>query len=910
MGGILGEMTNSWLEGMMSDAFEVDISGYRDAEDTGEPSLTAEQTFPAAGATNLAFIKAPAPRYEIVEQNESRRRGDYEVKQEWNSRIISLVTRDFGSTVSADIYRRGKRRKKTVEVSEDIAFGTITPVEIKKIPLPDGKESEILVCDAMPADKKVTFPVRVELDKRSLYECPERAVSKLFEAGVMLNLTIASCEKKLAAAILKLFDQSVCAREDRQLAFKDEKGAVVLPGVSGEIMSDAEFAGIIEQPETDNLCAVAAATVCQITHLPSFQGAPPIWVTGLGDQQKQVLADLIGLENPRKLGKAGIRDEPDIPLVIDVDSASKRIQTKAIREAVCGDRKCGIIFATTDIAAELPDVPEWEYATIPLSGLAISSAPQLRAKISELLSRSPFTDSDLAQQTVEEADFDSHHRDIAKLMVGIVDFLTRAVVADEKQAESIVRKFTNQLAHKLSNPEFDAGALVRKIATNGTYPLYHADCLLKSDLATPCFCYTDRELRITARMMSELAQIAGFSSRLQFAKALDTEKLIEHGRAAGLQKACRFGYGETAGSDNFYVIPLDRLFCFGEVGLVPDEFGESRPEIQLSIGKSGEKEVFFTLDKADGSANGHVYICGKTRSGKTTLAAHLAQEAVKRCGAAVVSFGVHTPGHDDTAVEIPGARKIYVGTEDLLKKQSYKIATILQKAIFAGGLDDVELFLLSRYEDEGVVFSEFEELITFIRNDLSDTDERTALIDKLRYLYDRGLFSERFDWNKCAASGESVVVICEDDEVLVNSLLRGFYMFQRSRRQVQPCLFLCDECDRLNIAQKGVLVDDFLRRGAKYGIMLVVISQYLNSQNAANLTNTLKEFGTIIAFDPISDALRYMRLSINDAGVRAAINSCGRHYFLAVGNISTDCCFLNHPVIAKLDLNGNESCNS
>ena len=35
MGGILGEMTNSWLEGMMSDAFEVDISGYRDAEDTG-----------------------------------------------------------------------------------------------------------------------------------------------------------------------------------------------------------------------------------------------------------------------------------------------------------------------------------------------------------------------------------------------------------------------------------------------------------------------------------------------------------------------------------------------------------------------------------------------------------------------------------------------------------------------------------------------------------------------------------------------------------------------------------------------------------------------------------------------------------------------------------------------------------
>ena len=867
-------------------------------------SVGGSLTTPAFSERTVNFVPAPAPIYNATQVAALEFAGAWEIDQESKAGVIRIKICSEIRSASTDLYRNSGKLKKYKEKYVEIAFGNIFASGIKTVIMVNGNKSETLIVKVQPADPRITDQVEVEIDKTNLFNNPSLEIKKILDAGISPNYMVPAVEKKLAAVVLKLFAETVPITKVHRLPYLSDSGTIVIPDCSGEGMSDDAFSTLLIAPGTlDTLGALSLSIAAQILHLLDFQDVKPVIATGLTQEQKMTLAELCGMEKPVKLTKDTLRMADDVPLVIDIDSASREIQQRSVREAAASDRMCGIIFITSDITVSLPNLTEWNYTQISLRGFSIASPHLARNKIGELLSRSAITSYIKgAWQFIEAADFDTGERKFASIMIGAALFLLCSTIPDKVQVAEIIENFVKAVDRKLTGFTVDAGEFVRKAAVSGTYPLFHSDRLLESDLEGFCFSYNDNELRISAKMMTELSRAAGFCSRLQFVKALDSEKLLDYGRVTGKQRACRFGYGSTSGIANFYVVPLDRLFSFGEIGLNANEFDIGKPEIHISLAKCGDTEIFFSLERADGSENGHIYICGKTRSGKTTLGIHFALECMK-ANIPVVSFGLHTPGSDDTAVNLPGVRKIYVGSEEQQQTWQFRVSSVVMKGKFADEFTAEEQYLLTKFENDSSLFLQFDELLAYISHGLDDIPEHTVLLDKLRYLYDKGIFTEKFEWAKFVRPGEGVVVVSEDDETLVNSLLRQFYMFQRNQRHIQPCLFMCDECDRLNISQSGVLVDDYIRRGAKYGIMLVILSQYLNSQNAANLTNTLKEFGTIIAFDPIADALRYMGISINDPGVRAAIRGIGKHSFLAVGSLATDNCFLTKPVIARLELN-------
>lgn len=160
-------------------------------------------------------------------------------------------------------------------------------------------------------------------------------------------------------------------------------------------------------------------------------------------------------------------------------------------------------------------------------------------------------------------------------------------------------------------------------------------------------------------------------------------------------------------------------------------------------------------------------------------------------------------------------------------------------------------------------------------------------------------FGKYLNWIEADVPGQISQIIVKDKKT-ADELLRDFYDFKvRQTRSGHDSytLLVLDEAQELLWDPESALVGEILRQGRECGIVGIISSQYLNSDNAPNMRSALGQMNTNFVFSPSEEqyALRLLQ-SESRSSAREELRRLGVGEAIACGNIATNDHSIEYPV--------------
>ncbi len=630
--------------------------------------------------------------------------------------------------------------------------------------------------------------------------------------------------------------------------------------------------------------------------LPSSGHLPSVVLTGLTDEQKRQIAVLTGAERVTMLERKTLDNAEDIPLVIDLDSETPHIRSKALRQARTLDRKCGMVFVTSELIPQFKDVPTTSYLTLPLRTLDLHAydAGAVRNKAAELLSRLCAPIRSFEQNLYKtRIRFENYTISTVSWLLTFANICMRICGLTANVSDPLTKTLERSLSRKINSSGIDAVDAILTACTSDRYALVAKKELTRVQAESgKAIAYDNERILIPSDTLSEIAADCGISNFSQFAEILDNEGLISHGRASGLQKAVRVGSGSPI---NFYDIPQDRIFPFGTVRLNSKEFTDENRHLLVPLAYCGDIPIYAAYDMNIQSENRHILVSGATASGKTTLIKSFAQKCAK------ANMAILAVGTVDSAVRFKGETLWNVAAKGLPKGlQKFRISelpALVSKVITLTKQDEE---ILSLFDSCEKLFTTISQAAVHILDDLGADIEVKSLCERLNEAADKIEEDARAaSWKAYIRPGQITTVICDDDEKDQNAFLEDFFRY-KSQYDHSPCLVIIDECHNFDMSRDSPLIKKLLRQGAKYGIALCLISQFFNSSELENITDVLSQFATMISFDRTDKGLKLIGVSAKDPYTADGISDWHEHDFLISGKIATDNRVINYPLICSL----------
>lgn len=154
---------------------------------------------------------------------------------------------------------------------------------------------------------------------------------------------------------------------------------------------------------------------------------------------------------------------------------------------------------------------------------------------------------------------------------------------------------------------------------------------------------------------------------------------------------------------------------------------------------------------------------------------------------------------------------------------------------------------------------------------------------------------EPIRWNEINQSGRITKVTSYDDEC--DHLLSSFYEFHQKINQKIHTLLILDEVQDFNW-DEGSPLRDLLRQGRKFGISIVLSTQYLNAGNGKDINNALKQCTSFCFFYGADIPKHIVRKyqPINDS-----VHELNKYEALLVGNFTVNGIHISAPLRYKTD---------
>lgn len=217
------------------------------------------------------------------------------------------------------------------------------------------------------------------------------------------------------------------------------------------------------------------------------------------------------------------------------------------------------------------------------------------------------------RQKISEEQNESPKTDFFAVLLGAARTILKYTVFSE---EEIAKEIDNRFYNWLDSASVDSSLLTEKFCS------YLKICNLQLKDAHDYTPDTDDQktlylwndcLCITRPLFVNAAAGLNIESNLLI-KQLNDDGFLVH-RKDHFQWNVRTKLGEQ----NFYVIPLSKLYEFGEVRMHLSEFTENQPYKKIPFGLNGDSQIYFCINKYDHSENCHMYVSGVSGSGKVTL---------------------------------------------------------------------------------------------------------------------------------------------------------------------------------------------------------------------------------------------------------------------------------------------------
>jgi len=552
-----------------------------------------------------------------------------------------------------------------------------------------------------------------------------------------------------------------------------------------------------------------------------------------------------------------------------------------------------VVYITNTTEPVCKTLSEEDVVTVPFTSTDINSSIEgavcwfLKHFINDrgLLDTLRLRMDEFKNEQFDRYNFPDHLSDFVSFLV----FMFRIYVKNILHAdnlEQLQEQYCNYLARTLDNTN---GLVIEQITkevgkTNKLIiPRENLDpALLCEDVIIP-----DRDrIWLTKNAMKSMA------SRLE----IPMTELVKRMKNAGVldapekyQKALLVS-GET---HRLYCLITDKLFRPGQVRVQPDMFGTSKPGIMIPIGKSRDTMIFYSLKNSIGTQNPHMFVKGRSGSGKSFFMRKFAKHANIQ-GIPVISIGT-----ESACLKCEEPNDIINVTESDLYDESYRFKTILDPIMDKLFNESRELALTLIDEDEQ--FSSSDECISSLLSLIGGEKGSDELTQRIREADMFGIYSVPSFWNRTCVPGKSSAIIIED-EFSMDRALSSFYDYKSSQKRITPCVLIIDECQEYDLSQNSVIVKKLLRQGRKYGIIVCLVSQYLTAGDARNIDKALRQCETKIVFQPEDDAetAKFLSWRTSDHDKRDALRDVGKYACAACGNISTSRCMLDYPVFISI----------
>ena len=487
------------------------------------------------------------------------------------------------------------------------------------------------------------------------------------------------------------------------------------------------------------------------------------------------------------------------------------------------------------------------------------------------------------RQKISEEQNESPKTDFFAVLLGAARTILKYTVFSEEIAKEIDNRFYNWL----DSASVDSSLLTEKFCS------YLKSCNLQLKDAHDYTPDTDDQktlylwndcLCITRPLFVDAAAGLNMESNLLI-KQLNDDGFLVH-RKDNFQWNVRTKLGEQ----NFYVIPLSKLYEFGEVRMHISEFTENQPYKKIPFGLNVDSQIYFCINKYDHSENCHMYISGVSGSGKSHAVKKFAVEA-HRQGIEVLNIGVSgsTLDFDDAdyvdLFDVSNGSKAALSDvfnavkQENLSEQCRCLLNILEESVE----DTAVAADLKKWEDDYFP-------------PLDNGEGRKDLFEAVRALYCSG----RLNWQRWCST-DKITVLEADDKDTIDRLFTELYKFKSTQKSSNKCMLIVDECQELDLSQKSPLVR-LLKQGRKYGVMVVLISQFLTSEDGKGIEDTLKQCTTKVVFKPGADkkSAKYIEYDLKDSNVYDAVCDIGNYQCVVKGNFCTDSFKINYPLILQI----------
>ena len=487
------------------------------------------------------------------------------------------------------------------------------------------------------------------------------------------------------------------------------------------------------------------------------------------------------------------------------------------------------------------------------------------------------------RQKISEEQNESPKTDFFAVLLGAARTILKYTVFSEEIAKEIDNRFYNWL----DSASVDSSLLTEKFCS------YLKSCNLQLKDAHDYTPDTDDQktlylwndcLCITRPLFVDAAAGLNMESNLLI-KQLNDDGFLVH-RKDNFQWNVRTKLGEQ----NFYVIPLSKLYEFGEVRMHISEFTENQPYKKIPFGLNVDSQIYFCINKYDHSENCHMYISGVSGSGKSHAVKKFAVEA-HRQGIEVLNIGVSgsTLDFDDAdyvdLFDVSNGSKAALSDvfnavkQENLSEQCRCLLNILEESVE----DTAVAADLKKWEDDYFP-------------PLDNGEGRKDLFEAVRALYCSG----RLNWQRWCST-DKITFFEADDKDTIDRLFTELYKFKSTQKSSNKCMLIVDECQELDLSQKSPLVR-LLKQGRKYGVMVVLISQFLTSEDGKGIEDTLKQCTTKVVFKPGADkkSAKYIEYDLKDSNVYDAVCDIGNYQCVVKGNFCTDSFKINYPLILQI----------
>ena len=317
-----------------------------------------------------------------------------------------------------------------------------------------------------------------------------------------------------------------------------------------------------------------------------------------------------------------------------------------------------------------------------------------------------------------------------------------------------------------------------------------------------------------------------------------------------------------------------------------NDFADDQPYKKIPFGLNGNDQVYFCIKKNDHSANNHMYVSGISGSGKSYAVKKFAVEA-SRQGFEVLNIGVSGSTLDfDSADHVDLSDNITPTLKDVFE------------ALRQEKLPDQCLSWLKKLEEiigDTTVTADLKKWEDDYFPRLANENGKNDIVEAVRVLYSSG----KLNWQRWCRS--SKITVLEADDKDMDKLLTDLYSFKSAQNSSGSCMVIIDECQDVNLSQKSPLVK-LLKQGRKYGIMVVLISQFLTAEDGKNIEDILRQCTTTVAFKPGDDrkAAKRIGYALKDSDIRDAVLGVGDYQCIVKGNFCTDTFVVDYPLILQI----------